>query len=100
MTVPGETEAGSVGKQPCPGIAWWAHRDDEAGARAHRSAPLPRSIGSVDPHALNIPAPQGRKTNFGRTPLLHFRLNQYRLSFTSRPNAVNNYDSAEEATKL
>jgi hypothetical protein len=56
MTVPGETEAGSAGKQPCRGIAWWAHRDDENGAREHRSASLPNSIGSVDPDALKIPA--------------------------------------------
>jgi len=28
---------------------------------------------------LKTPAPQGRKTNFGRTPLLHFRLNQHNL---------------------
>ena len=25
----GRTEAGSVGTQPCRGIAWWAHRNDE-----------------------------------------------------------------------
>jgi len=78
MTVPGETEAGSAGKHPCLGIAWWAHRDDEAGACEFCSAPLPNPIGSVDPYALKIPAPQGRKISFGRTPLLHFRLNQYK----------------------
>jgi len=56
MTVPGETEAGSAGMQPCRGITWRAHRDDDRSAEA----PLPRSsknqIGSVDPHALKIPA--------------------------------------------
>jgi hypothetical protein len=56
MTLPGETEAGSAGKQPCRGIAWWAHRDDENGACELHSAPLPDSIGSVDPDALKIPA--------------------------------------------
>lgn len=56
MTVPGETEAGSAGKQPCRGIARWTHRDDEAGARGYGPAPLPNFIGSVDPHALKIPA--------------------------------------------
>ena len=35
MTLPGETEAWSAGKQPCRGIAWWAHRDDQKGACAH-----------------------------------------------------------------
>ena len=90
MTVPGETEAGSAGKQPCRGIAWWAHRDDEAGACELCSAPLPQDyIGLIDPHALKIPAPQGRKTNFGRSPLLHFRLNHYSVGFrVGLPNIV------------
>jgi hypothetical protein len=56
MTVPGETEAGSAGMQPCRGITWRAHRDDDRSAEV----PLPRSsknqIGSVDPDALKIPA--------------------------------------------
>jgi hypothetical protein len=56
MTVPGETEAGSAGMQPCRGITWRAHRDDDWSAEV----PLPRSsktqIGSVDPDALKIPA--------------------------------------------
>jgi len=39
MNLPGETEAGSAGKQPCRGIAWWAHRDDDRSA----AASLPRS---------------------------------------------------------
>src|SRR2546421_671414 len=32
LTVPGEAEAGSAGKQPCQGITWWAHRHDGNGA--------------------------------------------------------------------
>jgi len=28
MILPGETEAGSSGTQPCRGITWWADRDD------------------------------------------------------------------------
>src|SRR5215469_14388288 len=56
MTMPGETEAGSAGMQPCRGITWRAHRDDDRSAEV----PLPRSsknqIGSVDPNALKIPA--------------------------------------------
>src|SRR5437667_1124310 len=58
MIVPGETEAGSAGKQPCRGIPWWAHRDDDRSA----AASLPRfkkHIGSVDPNALKIQSPQG-----------------------------------------
>ncbi len=59
MAVPGETEAGSAGKQPRRGITGWAHRDDRIGAREHRSAPFPNCIGSVDPDALKIPARKG-----------------------------------------
>ena len=31
MILPGETEAGTAGTQPCRGIARWAHRDDARG---------------------------------------------------------------------
>jgi hypothetical protein len=65
MTEPGETEAGSAGKQPCPGIAWWAHRNDEAGARGRCSVPPPNPIGSKDPHALKLPAPKGGILAYG-----------------------------------
>jgi putative transposase len=56
MALPGETEAGSAGTQPCRGIAWRAHRDDagERGSRLSRSSQ--NHIGSKDPHALKIPA--------------------------------------------
>ncbi len=56
MTVPGETEASSAGKQLCRGIAWRVHRDDEKGAYEFHSAPIPNPIGSIDPDALKIPA--------------------------------------------
>ena len=57
MTLPGETEAGSAGMQPCRGIAWWAHRDDDRWAREFAfSRSSQKHIGSVDPHALKIPA--------------------------------------------
>jgi transposase len=59
MALPGETEADSAGTQPCRGIAWRAHRDDEAGARGHNPAPLPNSIGSKDPPCLENPRPKG-----------------------------------------
>src|SRR5262245_14447698 len=59
MTLPGETEAGSAGMQPCRGIAWWAHRDDVGRGSSPFALP-PKHIGSVDPYALKIPAPKGR----------------------------------------
>jgi hypothetical protein len=69
MTVPGETEAGSAGKHPCRGIARWAHRDDEAGACGYHPTPLPNHIGSVDPHALKIPARRAEILAYGKRPL-------------------------------
>ena len=59
MIVPGETEAGSAGMQPCRGIAWRARQDDEQ----QRGNPFPAllpSIGLIDPDALKIHAPNGR----------------------------------------
>jgi len=55
MILPGETEAGTAGTQPCRGISRWAHRDDERG-REDSFLRRPTSIGSKDPHALKIPA--------------------------------------------
>jgi hypothetical protein len=56
MALPGETEAGSAGTQPCRGIAWRAHRDDVAGRESRLSRSAQNHIGSVDPAALKIPA--------------------------------------------
>jgi len=55
MILPGETEAGTAGTQPCRGISRRAHRDDERG-REDSFLRRPTSIGSKDPHALKIPA--------------------------------------------
>src|SRR5438445_13819788 len=54
MILPGETEAGSAGTQPCRGISRRAHRDDERGVRARSCAPNLHRI--ERPHALKIPA--------------------------------------------
>ncbi len=56
MILPGETEAGSAGKQPCRGIVRRAHRDDERSAEASLLRFQKNHIGSVDPDALKIPA--------------------------------------------
>ena len=55
MILPGETEAGTAGTQPCRGISRWAHRDDERG-RESSFLRRPTSVGSKDPHASKIPA--------------------------------------------
>jgi len=59
LSVPGEAEAGSAGTQPCRGIAWWAHRDDENEARSFSSAPRVLSHRTIDPHALENPGGLG-----------------------------------------
>src|SRR5437016_6073007 len=46
--------------QPCRGITWWAHRDDDR-ARDFQLALTPNFIGSKDPHALKIPVRKGGK---------------------------------------
>jgi hypothetical protein len=47
MILPGETEAGFAGTQPCRGLAWWAPRNDEWQRRKLFLALLlnPRRIG-------------------------------------------------------
>jgi hypothetical protein len=42
--------------QPCQGIAWWAHRDDDRQRGNQFLALLSNPIGSKDPDALKIPA--------------------------------------------
>jgi hypothetical protein len=63
MNLPGETEAGSAGRQPCRGITWLLI-DPMLAAREpvlSRCTLTTRSKSSDDrPHALKIPAPQGR----------------------------------------
>ena len=62
MALPGETEAGSAGKQPCRGIARRAHRDDDHGRGSHLPCPSQSPIGSIDPDALKIPARRAAST--------------------------------------
>src|ERR1039457_1064129 len=69
MNLPGETEAGSAGTQPCRGIAWRAHRDDErsAEAKSPRSSKNPHRIGR--PRCLENPRPKGGILTSGERPL-------------------------------
>jgi hypothetical protein len=59
MTLPGETEAGSAGMQPCRGIAWWAHRDDVAGRGSSPFALFPKTHRIGRPLCLENPRPEG-----------------------------------------
>jgi len=62
MILPGETEAGSAGRQPCRGIIWRAHEPmlSSAGGPSPALHADGGSHRTIDPHALKIPAPQGR----------------------------------------
>ena len=59
MTLPGETEAGSAGMQPCRGIAWWAHRNDVAGRGSSPFALFPNTYRIGRPLCLENPRPEG-----------------------------------------
>lgn len=69
---PGETEAGSAGMQPCPGIARWKLiEDDEREDDATRRPPPPHIGFDRFPHALKIPARSAESslTQLGLTPI-------------------------------
>src|SRR5436190_3622791 len=59
MRLPGETEAGSAGMQPCRGIAWWAHRNDVAGRESSSFALFPKTHRIGRPLCLENPRPKG-----------------------------------------
>jgi hypothetical protein len=65
MTSPGETEAGSAGLQPCPGIAQRAHRDDDRQRRNGLLALLPTHHRIEKPQCLENPRPKGRMLTNG-----------------------------------
>ena len=93
MALPGETEAGSAGKQPCRGIARRAHRDDDHGRGTHLSRSSQNPIGSKDPDALKIPARRAASTltRSARSPVpaepaqQHLRIKQF---YGTSQNAV------------
>src|SRR6266516_653042 len=62
ITLPGETEAGSAGKEPCRGITWWAHRHDDRSVEGLSLRSSKNRIGSVDPDASKIPARRAEST--------------------------------------
>ena len=88
MALPGETEAGSAGKQPCPGIVRRAHRDDDHGRGNERLAPTLHPIGSKDPDALKIPARRAASTltRSVRSPVLAEPAHYPAASFGKRPH--------------
>ena len=63
MILPGETEAGTAGTQPCRGISRWAHRDDEGGVRARSCAAQPPS----DRKTPCLENPRARRAEYSLT---------------------------------
>src|SRR6267378_4459520 len=97
MILPGETEAGSAGMQPCRGIAWWAHRDDDRERGSSSLALFQNYIGSKDPHASKIPA---RRAEFSITETLSFRFTLNQDKTCSRPNALQQTGPLDRAAYL
>ncbi len=62
MHSPGETEAGSAGMQPCRGIAWWAHRDDDRQRRKQLLALASPTHRIERPRCLANPRPAGAES--------------------------------------
>src|SRR5437879_4294832 len=73
--------------QPCRGITWRAHRDDDRSAEALLPGSSKNQIGSVDPHALKIPARRAEcsLTENARSPFhaepAHFNQDVHHRSF-------------------
>src|SRR5208282_1224809 len=60
MILPGETEAGTAGTQPCRGILRWAHRDDGQGREDRPCAAQPPSDRKTP--CLKNPRPEGAES--------------------------------------
>jgi len=59
MNLPGETEAGPAGMQPCRGIIWWAHRETMIGQRGNQFLALLLNHRIERPQCLENPRPEG-----------------------------------------
>jgi hypothetical protein len=61
MNLPGETEAGTAGTQPCRGIARWAHRADaqQRGSQSSRAVRYKEKPSDDRPPCLENPRPEG-----------------------------------------
>ena len=64
MILPGETEAGSAGTQPCRGISRWAHRADvlQRGTLTSRAASWQEQSSDDRPPCLENPRPAGAES--------------------------------------
>src|SRR5580700_10235493 len=62
--LPGETEAGTAGTQPCRGISRWAHRADvlQRGTLTSRAASLQKHPSDDRPQCLENPRPAGAES--------------------------------------
>ena len=86
MTVPGETEAGSAGMQPCRGIAWWAHRDDVAERGGSPFALSPKTYRIGRPLCLENPRPEGAECSLTENATSPFHAEPEHLPISAPKN--------------
>jgi len=83
MILPGETEAGSAGMQPCRGIARRAHRDDAEERGKQPFALLPKTDRIGRPLCLENPRPKGGIYQLTENALLPFQAEPAQISHGS-----------------
>src|SRR5215469_4233030 len=76
MILPGETEAGSAGRQPCRGIIWRAHRADAQHSRPEESS-------DDRPACLENPRPAGAESTLTENVAFPFHAEPRRYSITT-----------------
>jgi len=94
MTLPGETEAGSAGTQPCRGIAWWAHRDD-VGRGGSPFAPFPKTHRIGRPLCLENPRPEGAEYSLTESAPAPFHAEPEHLHNLKTLGTIFSFDTLE-----
>jgi len=87
MTLPGETEAGSAGMQPCRGIAWWAHRNDVSGRGSSPFALFSKTHRIGRPLCLENPRPEGAEYSLTESDLSPFHAEPEQKDYQTVPEA-------------
>src|ERR1700692_4223000 len=91
MTLPGKTEAGSAGMQPCRGIAWWSHRNDVAGRGSSPFALFPKTHRIGRPLCLENPRPEGAEYSLTESATSPFHAHRFCYTAKSSTRRINTY---------